>query len=119
FHFLWRVFTVGPWPSGPAWFIWVLLAFDAVAALIWKIAPGAIKEAGMAIYALRYQPGLALVAFLVLSVVVYLPMRLWVGDAAWFEPRGYPLPIQTSRIFLYGGYFLVGVGIGAMDLRSG
>src|SRR5262249_28993155 len=47
------------------------------------------------------------------------PMRLWVGDAAWFEPGGYPLPIQTSRIFLYSGYFLVGVGIGATDLRSG
>src|SRR3954452_15521137 len=39
FHFWWRVFTVGPWPSGPAWFIWVLLAFDAVAALLWKVAP--------------------------------------------------------------------------------
>jgi surface polysaccharide O-acyltransferase-like enzyme len=46
-------------------------------------------------------------------------MRLWVGDAAWFEPGGYPLPIQTSRIFLYSGYFLAGVGIGATDLRSG
>ena len=35
FHFWWRVFTVGPWPSGPPWFIWVLLAFDAVVALVW------------------------------------------------------------------------------------
>ena len=119
FHFLWRVFTVGPWPSGPAWFIWVLLAFDAVAALLWKIVPGAIEGAGRAIYALCYRPGVAFVAFLVFSLIVYAPMRLWVGDAAWLEPGGYPLPIQTSRIFLYSGYFLVGVGIGAMDLRSG
>ncbi|HEX2364025.1 MAG TPA: acyltransferase [Bradyrhizobium sp.] len=119
FHFLWRVFTVGPWPSGPAWFIWVLLAFDAVVALLWKVAPGAIDGLGRAIYALRCRPGFAFVAFLVFSVIVYVPMRVWVGDAAWFEPHGYPLPIQTSRIFLYSGYFLVGVGIGAMDLRSG
>jgi surface polysaccharide O-acyltransferase-like enzyme len=119
FHFVWRVFTVGPWPSGPAWFIWVLLAFDAIAALLWKIAPGAIEGLGRAIYALRYRPGFALVAFMAFSVIIYLPMRVWVGDAAWLEPGGYPLPIQTSRVFLYSGYFLAGVGIGAMDLRSG
>ncbi len=119
FHFWWRIFTVGPWPSGPAWFIWVLLAFDAVVALVWKLAPRAIEALGRASYALRSRPGFAFLAFLIFSVVVYVPIRVWVGDAAWFEPRAYPLPIQTSRIFLYFGYFLVGVGIGAMDLRSG
>lgn len=118
-HFLWRVFTVGPWPSGPAWFIWVLLAFDAIAALLWSVAPRALEGLGKPIYALRYRPGVAFVAFLIFSIIIYLPMRLYVGDAAWFEPGGYPLPIQTSRIFLYLGYFFVGVGIGAMDLRSG
>ena len=30
FHFWWRTLTVGPWPSGPAWFLWVLLALDIV-----------------------------------------------------------------------------------------
>src|SRR3569833_602348 len=39
FHFWRRVFTVGPWPSGPARFLWVLLAFDALTALLWSIAP--------------------------------------------------------------------------------
>ena len=119
FHFLWRVFTVGPWPSGPAWFIWVLLAFDAAVALAWSVAPGAINALGKAIYRLRYRPGFAFAGFLVFSCIVYVPMHLGVGDAAWFEPDGFPLPIQTSRIFLYFGYFLIGVGIGAMDLRSG
>jgi surface polysaccharide O-acyltransferase-like enzyme len=119
FHFWWRVFTVGPWPSGPAWFIWVLLAFDALVVLVWKFMPGAIEGLGRVIYALRCRPGLAFIALLIFSVVVYMPMRVWVGDAAWLEPYGYPLPIQTSRIFLYSGYFLVGVGIGATDLRSG
>jgi len=28
-HFWWRTLTVGPWPSGPAWFLWVLLALDS------------------------------------------------------------------------------------------
>jgi surface polysaccharide O-acyltransferase-like enzyme len=120
FHFWGRVFTVGPWPSGPAWFLWVLLAFDTVTALVWRLAPNAFPALGKAIYALRYRPGFAFTAFLVFSVIVYLPMRLYFGDAAWYELDGkYPLPIQTSRIFLYSGYFLVGVGIGAADFRSG
>jgi hypothetical protein len=119
-HFWGRVFTVGPWPSGPAWFLWVLLAFDALVALLWFAAPGAIPAFGKAIHALRYRPGVAFIAFLIFSVIIYLPMRLYFGDAAWYElDNYYPLPIQTSRIFLYSGYFLVGVGIGAADLRSG
>jgi surface polysaccharide O-acyltransferase-like enzyme len=120
FHFWGRVFTVGPWPSGPAWFLWVLLAFDAIAALVWRLVPNAIPALGRAIYALRYRPGFAFAAFLIFSTIIYLPMRLHFGDAAWYELDGhYPLPIQTSRIFLYSGYFFVGVGIGATDLRSG
>jgi hypothetical protein len=119
FHFWWHTLTVGPWPSGPAWFLWVLLAFDAIAALVWSVAPRLLNGLGWGIYRLRYRPGFAFLAFLIFSTIIYLPMRLWVGDAAWLEPGGYPLPIQTSRIFLYLGYFLVGVGIGAMDLRSG
>jgi surface polysaccharide O-acyltransferase-like enzyme len=41
------------------------------------------------------------------------------GDASWLEPGGYPLPIQTSRILLYTGYFFAGVGVGAVSLRAG
>jgi peptidoglycan/LPS O-acetylase OafA/YrhL len=119
FHFWWHTLTIGPWPSGPAWFLWVLLALDAIAALIWAIAPDAIRELGKPIYALRYQPGVAFALFLIFSIAVYLPMRLIFGDAAWLEPYGFPLPIQTSRILLYAGYFLFGVGLGAADLRGG
>jgi hypothetical protein len=119
FHFWWHTLTIGPWPSGPAWFLWVLLAFDAIVALVWSVAPRAFEALGTPIYALRYRPGLAFVAFLIFSVMVYLPMHLYFGDSAWFELDGFPLPIQTSRVLLYLGYFLVGVGIGALDLRSG
>ncbi|XIA66562.1 acyltransferase family protein [Bradyrhizobium sp. TZ2] len=68
---------------------------------------------------LRERPWTAFGAFLLVSVAVYVPMRLIFGDASWLEPGGYPLPIQTSRILLYAGYFLVGVGIGVVNLRAG
>ncbi len=118
-HFWWRTLTVGPWPSGPAWFLWVLLALDIVAAALWALAPRLLKAFGLLIFSLRERPWTAFVGFLAFSVAVYVPMRLIFGDSSWLEPRGYPLPIQTSRILLYAGYFLVGVGIGAVSLRAG
>src|SRR5665213_2719341 len=97
-HFWWHTLTIGPWPSGPAWFLWVLLALDGVAAAIWALASRAIAALGWIIFAARNRPVLAFVVFLVFSTVVYLPMRLVFGDDSWLEPYGYTLPIQTSRI---------------------
>jgi hypothetical protein len=119
FHFWWHTLTIGPWPSGPSWFLWVLLALDAIAAAVWFLAPRALEALGRPIFALRYRPGVAFAAFLAFSVIIYLPMRLMFGDASWLEPGGYPLPIQTSRILLYAGYFFAGVGVGAINLRAG
>jgi surface polysaccharide O-acyltransferase-like enzyme len=119
FHFWWRTLTVGPWPSGPAWFLWVLLALDIAAVALWALAPRVLKMLGLAIFTLRDRPWTAFVAFLAVSVATYLPMRLIFGDGSWLEPGGYPLSIQTSRILLYAGYFLTGVGIGVVSLRAG
>ena len=116
-HFWWRTLTVGPWPSGPAWFLWVLLALDTIAAAAWLMAPKIIPTLGQLILPLRDRPIRAFVLFLAFSVASYLPMRLAFGDQSWLEPDGFPLPIQTSRIMLYAGYFLAGVGIGATNLR--
>jgi peptidoglycan/LPS O-acetylase OafA/YrhL len=118
-HFWWHTLTIGPWPSGPAWFLWVLLALDAIAALIWLAAPGMIEALGHIVSALRGRATVAFAGFLVFSILVYVPMRLMFGDASWLEPGGYPLPIQTSRILLYGGYFFAGVAVGAANLRTG
>jgi len=81
-HYWWHTLTIGPWPSGPAWFLWVLLALDAIVAAIWYLAPRAIEMLGKLIYALRYRPGAAFAAFTVFSISVYLPMHLIFGDAS-------------------------------------
>jgi surface polysaccharide O-acyltransferase-like enzyme len=119
FHFWRHMLTIGPWPSGSAWFLWVLLALGAIAALLWAVAPQVINALGQLIYASHDRPMTAFVAFLIFSVIVYLPMRLIFGDSSWLVPGHYPLPIQTSRILLYAGYFLAGVGVGAANLRTG
>jgi peptidoglycan/LPS O-acetylase OafA/YrhL len=119
FHFWWHTITIGPWPSGQSWFLWVLLAFDIIAAAVWWIAPKILAAFGQLIFALRNRPMTAFAAFLIVSVVSYLPMHLAFGDGAWFEPGHYPFPIQTSRILLYPAYFFTGVGIGVASLRAG
>ncbi len=119
FHFWWHTLTIGPWPSGSAWFLWVLLALSGLAALLWAAAPRMIEGLGQLIYASRDRPMTAFVVFLMSSIMVYLPMHLIFGDSSWLEPGHYPFPIQTSRILLYAGYFLTGVGVGAVSLRSG
>ena len=37
FHYWGRMITIGPWPSGQSWFLWVLLVFDVIAAAIWSL----------------------------------------------------------------------------------
>jgi surface polysaccharide O-acyltransferase-like enzyme len=119
FHYWGRMITTGPWPSGQSWFLWVLLVFDVIAAAIWMTAPKILGAFGRLIGALRSRPTMAFAAFVVVSVVSYLPMHLWFGDGAWFEPGHYPFPVQSSRILLYPAYFFTGVGIGVISLRAG
>src|SRR5260370_9261811 len=117
-HFWWHTLTVGPWPSGPAWFLWVLLAFDAMAAALWWIAPGMIDALGRLIYVARDRPMTVFGVFVIVSITAYLPMHLAFGDISWLEWDGFPLPIQTSRILLYTPAFFAGVGVGAATLRA-
>src|SRR6202048_3198443 len=119
FHFWWHTLTIGPWPSGPAWFLWVLLALNAIAAAIWYLAPAMIDAVGRLIYAARDRPMTAFVVFVIVSVTAYLPMHLAFGDISWLEWDRFPLPIQTSRILLYPACFFAGVGVGAVNLRAG
>src|SRR3984957_3818120 len=37
-EFWWKTITVGPWPSGPVWFVWVLLTFDITASLAYRLS---------------------------------------------------------------------------------
>jgi surface polysaccharide O-acyltransferase-like enzyme len=116
-HFWARTLTVGPWPSGPAWFLWVLLAFDALATALWLLAPRAIAAAGRWLFAARNRSRMLFWLFLAITALAYLPLRLGFGDAAWLEFG--PVAVQTSRVLLYAAYFLCGMLVGATSLWVG
>ncbi len=106
FHFWWHMLTIGPWPSGQSWFLWVLLVFDLVAASVWSTAPQIVNAVRPMHCRAARAAGRGLCRVFDVSVVTYLPMHLAFGDGAWFEPGHYPFPIQTSRILLYPAYLL-------------
>jgi peptidoglycan/LPS O-acetylase OafA/YrhL len=116
-EFWWQTVTVGPWPSGPAWFVWVLLALDVVAAVVYRFAPSLVEAIGRLSLASFARPGLFFWALLVGSIIVYVPAVLYFGASRWFTLG--PVAVQASRILLYLLYFFAGVGIGTVKFDQG
>lgn len=104
---------LGVWPAGPAWFLWVLLAFDALAALLWRIAPGAVGAAGK--FLATRSPAAFSGWTALIAVAGYVPLAASVDTSAWSSFG--PYFVQTSRIALYLGFFAIGVGVGAWGVE--
>jgi Acyltransferase family len=108
----WKTVTVGPWESGPIWFLDVLLAFDLLAVILYCLAPRLVEALGRLSVASLKQPAYAFWALLAASLAAYVPLALYYGIERWFTLG--PLAIQASRALLYLLYFFIGVGIGAV-----
>ena len=103
--------SLGSWPAGPAWFIWVLFVFGCVAAALTKAVPGwGVALGRFASGAGRY-PVVFFGMLVAMSALAYVPMALAFGPMSWTGAG--PFHFQTSRIFLYALYFFAGIGTGA------
>ena len=108
----WKTITVGPWESGPIWFLAVLLAFDICAAAVFLVVPGSVEGLGRMATKKPARPSYAFWAFLAASVILYAPFEFYLGIGRWLTFG--PLAVQADRILLYLFYFFVGAGIGAV-----
>jgi hypothetical protein len=115
--FWWKTVTVGPWPSGPVWFIWVLLAFDLTASLLYRISPTLLDPINRLSLRGHDKPVDFFYFVVAVTAIVYIPLRLYFGPSHWFELG--PLSVQASRILLYAAYFYIGAGIGAANFERG
>ena len=115
--FWWRTVTAGPWNGGPAWFLWVLLAFDVLAAVVYYALSGWIETIGKLSLESFGRPALFFWALLIASIILYVPVVLYFGASRWFAFG--PFAIQASRILLYLLYFFAGCGVGAASLDRG
>lgn len=115
--FWWHMVTVGPWRSGPEWFVWVLLALNLLAAAAYRTTPWLVDAVSRASLVCYQRPGLFFFGMLSATIVVYVPAVLYFDASRWFTLG--PMAVQASRILLYLLYFLVGVGIGAVRIDQG
>lgn len=109
--------ALGQWPAGPAWFVWVLLVFDCIAALLFVVAPKWGETLGRFTTGVSPRPVVFFAMLAGISALVYIPMALIFTPMDW---TGFgPFVFQTSRILHYLAYFLIGAGVGAAGLGSG
>jgi hypothetical protein len=107
--------SLGQWYSGPVWFVWVLLAFDALAAGLVAYAPRAV-DAWRGFWVRTGYNGFRFFATLfACSLALYLPLAVAFGSMSWWAVG--PFTVQTSRIFHYALYFFVGAALGAFGIE--
>jgi len=110
--------SLGFWPSGPAWFIWLLLVFDAVAAglhVLWRRRTANGQASGN--LDLHGGPAKFVAILLITSALVYVPLALAFGADRWLSFG--PFAFQASRLLLYATYFMAGIWMGASGVESG
>jgi peptidoglycan/LPS O-acetylase OafA/YrhL len=114
----WRQWiSLGQWPAGPAWFIWLLLAFDGIAALLFVLAPRWGQALGALTSGAARRPAVFFATLAVVSAIAYIPMALHFTPLAWTAFG--PFTFQTSRILHYLVYFMIAVGVGAWGVDRG
>jgi len=114
----WRQWlALGNWPAVPAWFLWVLLAFDAVAAGLFLLAPRWGERIGRLTAGARERPARFFLLLAAVSAVAYIPMEFFFNPFAWATFG--PFFVQTSLVLHYLVYFLAGAGVGAFGLERG
>jgi hypothetical protein len=109
--------SLGNWPAGPAWFVWLLLAFDCVAAALYFLKPNWAEVAGCFFARFSGKPIKFLGYLIGVSAAVYIPLATTFTPFSWTQFG--PLAFQTSRILHYLVYFLIGISLGAYGIERG
>ena len=116
-EFWWNTVTVGPWPSGPIWFVWVLLAFDLTAGALYRFSPRLLDPINCLSLRGYERPAEFFLFLVVVTAIAYIPARVYFGAGRWFEFG--PISVQASRVLLYLAYFFVGASVGAANFDRG
>jgi surface polysaccharide O-acyltransferase-like enzyme len=116
-EYWWKTITVGPWPSGPVWFLWVLFAFDLVACLLYRLSPDMLDPINRLSLHGRRRPAVFFAVMLAVTAAFYIPGLIHFGPSSWFEFG--PFSVQHGRVMLYATYFFFGAGIGVRNMDRG
>lgn len=103
------------WPSGPMWFLWLLLVGDALAAGLFQLMAGRRDAVSRISFYARAHPARFLAGLVVAGAAAYIPLAVVFGSSEWFQLG--PFAFQASRPLHYALYFLAGVAIGACGIE--
>jgi hypothetical protein len=109
--------SFGDWPTGPAWFIWLLLAFDLAAGALYAFAPNFGDVLGRRAANAREHPVRFFLLLAAASLAAFIPMTTIFGPVKWTSVG--PFQFQTARLFHYAVYFFAGIGVGAYGIERG
>jgi len=115
--FWWKMVTVGPWPSGPIWFVWLLLAFDLTATVLYLLSPKLMDPINRLSQQGFDRPDKFFLFLFAVTIVAYVPALIYYTPNHWFEFG--PFSVQASRLLLYASYFFIGAGVGAAAVDRG
>lgn len=101
--------------AGPLWFLWLLLAFDCLAVLLFRAVPDLGELIRTRSAGFLSSPGGFFGALLGVTMAVYLPAVMLIGPLVWVGIG--PFQVQISRLLLYLAYFLAGLVIGACGIN--
>jgi hypothetical protein len=105
------------WPSGPMWFLWLLLALNIVVAVLYRLAPRTGELLGRLSAGADSRPSRFFATLVATCAVLYIPL------SAVFEPWQWtqigPFAFQPSLAPQYVVFFLAGLGVGAHGLEHG
>ena len=115
--FWWKTVTKGPWPSGPLWFVWVLMVFDLIASVLYRISPNLLDPINRLSLRGFARPADFFILLVAVTAMVYVPLLVYFGPSYWFQLG--PFDVQASRMLLYAAYFYIGAGVGAAHFDRG
>ena len=105
------------WPSGPMWFLWLLLVFNVAAAGLYWLAPRAGEALGELSAKAGSHPGRFFIALVSILALAYLPLAMVFEPWQWMQFG--PFAFQPGLAPQYAVYFFAGLGVGAYGFDRG
>jgi glucan biosynthesis protein C len=105
------------WPAGPQWFLWQLLALNALAAGLYGVALGFIAQLRRVAAWAGTRPTKFFALLVAVSAAGYVPLALAFSPWSWAALG--PFSLQLSRPLVYLTYFFAGFALGSYGLDRG
>lgn len=104
-------------PTGPMWFLWVLLLLNAGAVMLFRLAPGSGRLLAPLLAKAAAHPGRLLAIAICVTAAAYLPLSAIYSPWKWVAWG--PFEVQATFAPQYVLYFMLGLAVGTQGYEHG